>query len=108
MLNIVWPIFIIISFLYAIFSGNLENLNTSIFNSTDDAVKLTINLLGTMCFWNGVMQIASKTNLIEKLTKFLEPVIKFLFPEQKNNKRNINEYDCKYFRPRKCSNSIRS
>ncbi|MEI3356927.1 MAG: nucleoside recognition domain-containing protein [Clostridia bacterium] len=87
MLNIVWPIFIIISFLYAIFSGNLENLNTSIFNSTDDAVKLTINLLGTMCFWNGVMQIASKTNLIEKLTKFLEPVIKFLFPEQKNNKK---------------------
>jgi len=48
MLNIVWPIFIIISFLYAIFSGNLENLNTSIFNSTDDAVKLTINLFSNI------------------------------------------------------------
>ena len=33
------------------------------------------------------MHIASKTNLIEKLTKILEPVIKFLFPEQKNNKK---------------------
>ena len=27
MLNLVWPIFIIISFSYAIFSGNLQNLN---------------------------------------------------------------------------------
>ena len=27
MLNIVWPIFIIISFSFAIFSGNLEKLN---------------------------------------------------------------------------------
>ena len=45
MLNIVWPIFIILSFSYAIFSGNLENLNSSIFSSTEEAVSLSINLL---------------------------------------------------------------
>jgi len=27
MLNILWPIFIIISYAYALFSGNLENVN---------------------------------------------------------------------------------
>ena len=78
MLNIVWPIFIIISFSYAIFSGNLENLNSSIFKSTEDAINLTLSLLGTICLWNGVMQVASKT--------------------RKNKKRNIYEYGCKYFR----------
>ena len=60
MLNIVWPIFIIISFSYAIFSGNLENLNSSIFQSTQDAINLSINLLGTICLWNGIMQIANE------------------------------------------------
>ena len=85
MLNIVWPIFIIISFSFAIFSGNLESLNSSIFKSTEDAINLSINLLGTMCLWNGIMQIASKTSLIEKLTKILKPIIKFLFPEIKGN-----------------------
>jgi len=81
MLNIVWPIFIIISFSFAIFSGNLEKLNSSIFESTSDAINLSISLLGTICLWNGIMQIASNTSVIEKLTKFLKPVIRFLFPE---------------------------
>lgn len=80
MLNIVWPIFIIISFSYAIFSGNLNNLNAEIFNSTEDAIKLSINLLGTICLWNGIMQVASKTTVIDKLTVVLKPIIKLLFP----------------------------
>lgn len=81
MLNIVWPIFIIISFIYAIFFGNLDQLNSSIFSSTEDAVKLCINLLGTMCLWSGIMQIANQTSVVDKLTKILKPIMKFLFPE---------------------------
>ena len=87
MLNLIWPIFIIISFSFAIFSGNIEQLNTSIFQSTKDAIQLSIDLLGTICLWNGVMQIASETSMIENLTKFFEPIINFLFPELKTNKK---------------------
>lgn len=85
MLNIVWPIFIIISFSFAIFSGNLEKLNTSMFESTENAINLTINLLGTMCLWSGIMKIANNTKIISTLSKILDPVIKFLFPNIKNN-----------------------
>ncbi len=87
MLNIVWPIFIIISFSFAIFSGNLENLNNSIFESTNSAISLSMDLLESMCLWSGIMQIASKTSLIENLTKFLEPLLNFLFPRLKKNKK---------------------
>ena len=87
MLNIVWPVFIIISFSFAIFFGNLQELNSSIFKSTEDAVNLSINLLGTMCLWNGIMQIANKTLIIEKLSNVLKPIIRFLFPEIKENKK---------------------
>lgn len=87
MLNIVWPIFIIISFSYAIFSGNLQNLNNSIFNSTSDAIELTLSLLGTMCLWSGIMKIASRTTLIDKLTKIVQPFINFLFPELRKNEK---------------------
>lgn len=83
MLNVLWPIFIIISFAFAIFSGNIDKLNESIFSSTSDAVNLCINLLGTICLWNGIMQIASKTSVLDKLTKMLRPLINFLFPEIK-------------------------
>ena len=89
MLNIVWPIFIIISFSFAIFSGNLEKLNSSIFESTSDAINLSISLLGTICLWSGIMKIASNTSVIEKLTKILKPVIKLLFPQLKEVSMNI-------------------
>lgn len=84
MLNLVWPIFIIISFTYAIFSGNLEELNASIFDSTESAINLSLTMLGTMCLWNGIIQIASNTRIVEKLSKILNPIIRFLFPEIKN------------------------
>lgn len=87
MLNTIWPIFIIISFSYAIFSGSLEHLNSAIFQSTSDAIMLAINLLGTICLWNGIMQVANKTSIIDKLTNLLSPIIKVLFPEIKKNKQ---------------------
>ena len=87
MLNIVWPIFIIISFSFAIFSGNLENLNNSIFESTNDAIELSFNLLGSMCLWSGIMNVASSTSLVRNIAKSLNPVLNFLFPDLKNNKK---------------------
>lgn len=81
MLNILWPIFIIISYMYAIFTGNVNEINNSVFESCESAVKLTITFLGTMCLWSGIMQIAKKTTLIDKLTNFLTPIMKILFPE---------------------------
>lgn len=91
MLNKIWSIFIIISFVYAIFSGSVEQLNNSIFESTASAVELSITFLGTICLWNGIMQIAQKTSLIQKLTKIFRPVINFLFPEMKHNEKAKQE-----------------
>lgn len=86
MLNIIWPIFIIVSYIYAIFTGRVNEINNSVFESCESAVKLTITFLGTMCLWSGIMQIAKKTTLIDKLTNFLNPIMKILFPEiQKQN-----------------------
>ena len=87
MLNKIWPVFIIVSFSYAIFSGNLEKINSAIFTSTNDAISLCINLLGTICLWNGIMQVANKTTFVDKLSKLLNPLIHLLFPEIKKNKQ---------------------
>lgn len=87
MLNIVWPFFIIISFSFAILSGNFENLNSSIFEGANDAVTLSINLLGSLCLWSGIMQIASDSSLVKKLSKLLFPILNFLFPSLITNNK---------------------
>ena len=87
MLNKIWPIFIIVSIIYAIFSGNLEQLNNSIFESTESTIQITLTLLGTMCLWSGLMKIASNLSLIDKFCKMLNPTINFLFPDLKKNEK---------------------
>ena len=88
MLNLLWPIFIIISIIYAIFSGNIENLNNSIFTSTEKAVNLILTLIGMTCLWNGIMEIASRTKVIEYLKNILNPLINMLFSGLNEKSRN--------------------
>ena len=83
MLNIIWPLFLIISFIYAILNGRVGEVNNSIFESTKSAVELCISLFGTICLWNGIMQIACKTSIVKHLIKILNPIMKKLFPEIK-------------------------
>ena len=89
MLNIIWPIFLIISFVFSFIFGKLPEINNSIFESVQEAVNLTLTLLGTMCLWCGIMNIAMTTSLVKKIIKILKPILKKLFPD-------INENDDVY------------
>jgi len=91
MLNILWPLFIIISLIYAICLGRVSEVNLEIFNSVENAVQMSIKLLGTICLWNGIIKIAEKTSLIDKLKKMLNPILKFLFPDINENDKAYGE-----------------
>ena len=90
MLNIIWPFFLIISFIYSVIIGNLSQVNTSIFDSIQSVVQLTLTLIGTMCFWCGIIKIVMKTSVVDKLIKILNPILKILFPEI-NEKDNVRK-----------------
>lgn len=87
MLNKIWPVFIVLSILCALTFGNIESLNNSIFESAENTITVTITLVGTMCLWCGIMKIASNLRLIEVLSKLLNPFIRFLFPDLRNNEK---------------------
>lgn len=91
MLNTIWPIFIIVSFIYAIFTGKVAEINDAIFVSAKDAVDLCITLFGTICLWNGIMQIASNTKIIEGLKKIVKPIMRRLFPNINKNTQVYTE-----------------
>lgn len=91
MLNKLWPCFIIISFIYAIFNFNMNELNNSIFDSCKQTIEMILNFIGIMCMWNGIMEIVKETTLINKITKCLSPIMKFLFPELKKDNKAYKE-----------------
>ena len=91
MLNIIWPIFIIISIITSLFLGNIQEINSSLFESTEMVVELCIKLVGTMSLWCGIMNIASKTTLIDKIKKIINPLLNHLFSNSIKDKKINNE-----------------
>lgn len=91
MLNSIWPIFIIISIAFAIVTGNIDKINSSIFESASTAVELSITMLGTMCLWSGIMEIAANTSIIDKILKLLRPILKRLFPKVEKDSKEYKE-----------------
>lgn len=84
MMNYIWPLMIAFSFLCAVATGNMGNLSSAVIASGTDSVTLAIKLLGIICLWNGLIQIAEKSGLTKTLSKLLSPVLKLLFPTLKD------------------------
>lgn len=89
-MNFIWPIIIIISYIYAIINGNIDKINNSIYSSTEDVIKLSMTLLGSMCLWCGIIKIIEKTKIMKILSGILRPILNWLFPDAKNNKKAMD------------------
>ncbi len=92
MMNYIWLILIVFSFFSAIATGNMKQLSSSVISSGTDAISLSIKLLGMICFWNGIMEIAEKSGLTKRISKFFNPVMRILFPaiDDENTKSAIS------------------
>lgn len=80
MLNKLWGIMILVGILMAACNGRIGSVGTAAIDSSKDAVMLCITMLGVMSMWTGLMNIAKKAGIIDRLTKGLRPVLAFLFP----------------------------
>lgn len=81
----------VISFIFAVINGNVSELGNAIYAGAEKAVELSISLMGMMCLWNGIMQVAYSSGVIEKMSTVMSPVLKFLFPDAHSKKNGIGE-----------------
>ncbi|MCI7766407.1 MAG: spore maturation protein A [Oscillospiraceae bacterium] len=81
MLTLIFSLLIIISALSAIITGNTRDLTEAVLNEPVNAVELCIYLCGGMCFWGGIMRIAEKSELTEKLAGIFALLLGGLFKD---------------------------
>ncbi len=71
---------ILIGVVYGAIAGKMAEVTNAALDSAGDAVSLCITMIGVMALWVGLMEIAQKSGLIAKLTRGIQPFIRFLFP----------------------------
>ena len=90
-LNYIWIALFAIGVLVGVirlFCGDAEALPAmmdSTFDMSKTAFEMTLGLTGTLTLWMGIMKIGEDSGLVNKLAKFLSPVLTKLFPEITKN-----------------------
>lgn len=79
MLTFIFSLLIILSAAAAIASGNVRELTEAVLNEPVNAVELCIYLCGGMCFWGGLMRVAERSGLTEKLASAFALILGGLF-----------------------------
>jgi len=85
MMNLIWGFMLITGITFALFSGKASAFTDGLMNSCSEAVEFIISLAGIIAVWSGLMKIAEESGLIDKVAHFLRPLMRFLFPNEKNN-----------------------
>ena len=86
MMNYVFPILLIMSFVSAIATGKIDELSQSVISGAEDAVSLLMRLISMLCLWGGIMEIGEQAGLTALFSKLMYPVVSLIFPKLRKEK----------------------
>lgn len=82
MLNLIWLALLLSGVLVAVFTGKLDAVGQGGLAAAKSAVMdLALPLVGVMALWLGVMRLAEKSGLIQRLGRLIRPIMLRLFPD---------------------------
>ncbi|MBQ9992401.1 MAG: spore maturation protein [Firmicutes bacterium] len=90
MVNIIWLLLLLSGVIAAMLNGNIESITNAVFSSSSDAVSITINIIGSLCLWMGLLKLAEESGLIELLARLAAPIAGWLFPSVPKNHKAIS------------------
>ena len=76
-----WVIAIMMAaaFAFGALTGSIAEVSQGAVSGAKQAVELVISIGGTVCLWNGLMEIMRRSGLSDILARLLAPVIRLLF-----------------------------
>ena len=84
MINYLFASFFIIGIIYSLLTNNLS-ISSEMLSASKTGLDLIISIIPIICLWLGIMNIAKKSGLLDKVAKFLTPILIHIFPEIPKN-----------------------
>ncbi len=73
-------VIVVLSLVFALATGNISSLAGAAIDGAARAVEIVISLVGMMSLWCGIMNVLKESGIIEKLSRCLSPLLRFIFP----------------------------
>src|SRR3954471_1960044 len=81
MLNWIWLALVVLAVAIGGWTNRLKEVTDGAFDGAKTAVTIALGLIGIMALWLGVMSLAERAGLVQKLARALRPIMRRLFPD---------------------------
>jgi spore maturation protein A len=79
-MNVVFVLLLVAAAIAGVVKGDIKAVGQGAFDGAAQGVTLAIGLIGVMALWLGLLKIAEKAGLVEKLARLVQPIFRPLFP----------------------------
>ena len=81
MLNYIWLALVLLAVAIGGWNDRLPEVTTGAFDGAKTAVTIALGLIGVMALWLGVMRLAERAGLVQRIARGLRPIMRRLFPD---------------------------
>ena len=81
MLNYIWLALVILAVAISGWNDRWKEVTDGAFDGAKTAVTIALGLIGIMALWLGVMRLAERAGLVQKIARALRPLMRRLFPD---------------------------
>ena len=81
MLNYIWLALVLLAVAIGGWNDRLPEVTAGAFDGAKTAVTIALGLIGVMALWLGVMRLAERAGLVQRIARGLRPLMRRLFPD---------------------------
>ena len=85
-MTVIWTGMAAAAVVCGILTGRGSEVSAAAVEGAASAVQLGLSMAGMLCLWSGVMEVMRQSGLAEKLSRMLGPVLRLLFPRERNDR----------------------
>jgi spore maturation protein SpmA len=80
-LNYIWLALVLLAVAIGGWNNRWKEVTDGAFDGARTAVTIALGLIGVMALWLGVMRLAERAGLVQKIARALRPIMRRLFPD---------------------------
>ena len=69
----------VLAVVFGLLSGRTPQVSQATAAGAEEAVRLMLRIGGTLCLWNGLMEVMVQSGLADRVARLLQPLIRLLF-----------------------------
>ncbi len=81
MLNYIWLALVLLAVAIGGWNDRLKDVTAGAFDGAKTAVVIALGLIGIMALWLGLMRLAERAGLVQRIARGLRPIMRRLFPD---------------------------